>query len=100
MKLDHWCLISRNAPLLQPPEQERCCLHGIVLGHPRCADGKEITTSLVVSRNGNCVVTKSGNEYELGEVDKVYESLFPNARQRLFAGLRSEPVGLRNSYEI
>src|ERR1051325_6577137 len=88
MKLEKWCVISRSSPMMQPPETERFCLHGFVSGHPRCADGKEVTTSLVVSRNGNKVVTKSGSEYELGLVDSLYESEFPNARQRLFGRLR------------
>jgi hypothetical protein len=100
MKLERWCVISRSSPALQPPETDRVCLHGIVSGHTRCADGKEITTSLVVSRNGSRVVTKSGSEYELGVADPAYESLFPNARQRLFARLRSLAGVLANAYEI
>ena len=43
---------------------------------------------MVTSRNGDKVVTKSGSEYELGAVDAAYESLFPNARERLLTGLR------------
>ena len=89
MKLDSWCLISRSYPALPPPEQEHCCLHGLVSGHPRCHDGKEVTTSFIVSRDGSKVVTKSGSEYELGDVDASYEALYPNARTRLLAGLSS-----------
>jgi hypothetical protein len=99
MKLDCWCLISRALPSLPPPEQERCCLHGYVTGHPRCGDGKEITTSLVVSRTGDKVLTKSGSEYELGNVNAAYEALYPDARERLLACLSSvfdAPLG----YEI
>ena len=88
MKLENWCIISRAFPCLQAPEQERSCLHGFVSGHVRCSDGKEVTTSMVTSRNGDKVVTKSGSEYELGAVDAAYESLFPNARERLLTGLR------------
>jgi len=99
MKLDRWCVISRTTLSLPPPEQERCCLHGSVSGHPRCLDGKQVTTSLVVSRSGNKVVTKSGSEYELGDADPDYEALYPNARQRLLAGLRPALPGPGN-YEI
>jgi len=99
MKLDQWCVVSRNFISLPAPEQERCCLHGKVSGHPRCANGKTVTTSLLVSRSGNKVVTKSGSEYELGDVDAAYEALYPNARRRLLDGLRPalEP---RIVYEI
>ena len=100
MKLEKWCVLLRSSPTLEPPEQERFCLHGSVFGHPRCADGKEVTTSLVVSRNGDKVVTKSGSEYELGAVDPFYESLYPNARQRVFAGLRPVMQLRSVAYEI
>ena len=85
---------------MQPPEQERCCLHGFVRGHPRCADGKEVTTSMLCSRAGSKVLTKSGSEYELGNVDAAYESLFPNARQRLLGSLGSAARFAPNLYEI
>ena len=92
MQLDNWCVISRPWPALVAPEQDRFCLHGFVRGHPRCADGKEVTTSLVVSQHGEKVVTKSGSEYELGHVNSTYESLYPNARQRLLTRLGSLTV--------
>ena len=100
MRIENWCVLLRTSPALEPPERERFCLHGAVFGHPRCADGKEITTSLVVHRNGDRIVTKSGSEYELGAVDPFYESLYPNARQRVFAGLRPLGRPLAVAYEI
>jgi hypothetical protein len=100
MKLEKWCVISRSSPALEPPELERFCLHGFVSGHARCADGKEVTTSLVVGRNGINVVTKSGSEYELGIVDPVYESLYPKAKRRLLARLQSVAPLLASGYEI
>lgn len=93
MRIDHWCIIARSSPWLQPPEHERFCLHGVVRGHYRCADGKEVTTSTIVSRRGDRVVTKSGSEYELGPADPMYEALYPNARERMLANLHSyEPT--------
>lgn len=100
MKLRRWCAVSRTSPSLLPPEQERLCLHGLVSGHPRCADGREVTTSLIVSRNGNKVVTKSGSEYELGEVDPLYEAMFPNALDRLLRRLQPHIAWTASAYEI
>jgi hypothetical protein len=100
MKLEKWCVLLRTSPALQPPERERFCLHGSVFGHPRCADGKEVTTSLVISRNGDKVVTKSGSEYELGDVDPFYEFLYPHARDRLLSGLRPKEASTLTAYEI
>jgi hypothetical protein len=100
MKLDKWCVLSRSSPALQPPELERLCLHGVVSGHARCADGKEVTTSIVIYRNGNKVVTKSGSEYELGNVDPSYESLYPHAHERLMARLREDHPLQPLPYEI
>lgn len=100
MKLEKWCVISRNLPALQPPEQERSCLHGFVTGHPRCHDGKEVTTSLVMGKNGNKIVTKSGSEYELGAADAFYEAEFPNARERLLARLRPSETAMSAVYDI
>ena len=99
MKLDRWCVVSRNSPALEAPEQERCCLHGFVSGHSRCADGKEVTTSMLVNRDGNCVMTKSGSLYELGTADSTYESLFPDAKSRLLMRLRAV-APLEAIYEI
>lgn len=100
MKLEKWCLIARNSLALLAPEQERACLHGFVYGHPRCADGKEVTTSLVVARDGTLIVTKSGSAYELGDADSGYEGLFPNARQRMLSSLRPAKALAEAPYEI
>jgi hypothetical protein len=100
MRLEKWCVISRNSPSLQSPEQERGYLHGFVTGHPHCPDGKEVITSRIVSRKADHVVTKSGSEYELGEVDPFYGLLFPNARERLLAGLRNAQALPPKTYEI
>jgi hypothetical protein len=45
----------------------------------------------VVWHSGDKVITKSGSEYELGQADAAYESLFPNAKQRLLARLSPGP---------
>ena len=45
-------------------------------------------------------VTKSGSAYELGPVDPVYESLYPNAHERLLAHLESLVPVLSSANEI
>jgi hypothetical protein len=93
MKLERWSIVSKIAPAFCPPEDSAFCLHGIVTGHPRYADGKEVRTSQVVHRRGKNIVTRSGHEYELGNANADYEMLFPNARERLLARLEACAAG-------
>lgn len=60
-------------------------LHGFVEGHPRIADGDEITTSPIKGKTatGN-VVTFTGGEYELGT--PFYED--GDARQKFLDSLQ------------
>jgi len=67
------------------------CLSGRVTGHPHLPDGKDISTSPIVGKVGELVQTKSGNRYELGEIDPVYEAKYPNAKARFFATLPPAP---------
>jgi hypothetical protein len=66
------------------------CLEGNVYGHPngKHHDGKFIITSKLIGKRNNLVVTQSGSEYELGEVDSNYEKAFPNAKELLFSQLK------------
>ena len=88
MKVERWSVVSRTEYGFQPPDSESNCLQGFVTGHPSHADGKAITTSRLVGRNADRVVTRSGSEYELGEPDPAYESQYPNAKERLLEGLK------------
>jgi len=98
MKLQNWSLRSRPWGLLRSPEEVGSCLYGQVIGHPLHRTGKEALTSTVLGLHADCVVTRSGSEYELAEPDPDYERLFPNARQRLLARLAlSEPEHLAAS---
>lgn len=45
-------------------------LHGKVFGSPNFEDGKEIRTSMLIGKEGEVVVTRSGSRYELGEPDE------------------------------
>ncbi len=87
-KLHRWSLRSRSLGDWQSPEEVGACLFGIVSGHPRHIDGKEVVTTPLVRCEANRVVTRSGSEYELGSSDPAYERLFPGALQRLLARLQ------------
>ena len=86
-RLEFWSLRSRPLGRAQPPEKQGVCLLGFVVGHPRHRDGNEILTSPVVHHGANCVVTRSGSEYELGSIDPSYERCFPGALERLITSL-------------
>ena len=63
-------------------------LHGKVFGHPIKPDGKEVTTSRLIGRRGSVFLTKSGNEYILGEVDPAYEKEYPDALNRMMSAIK------------
>lgn len=88
MKLEQWSVGRHKRDQYRPPEDCPPCLHGFVTGHPKKADGSEITTSLIIRAVGDAIETESGSLYELGEVDPEYEARYPNARARLFEQYR------------
>src|SRR5262245_6477955 len=97
MKVERWSLVSRMEYGFQPPDSKANCVQGFVTGHPLHADGKPITTSRVVGRKDDRVVTRSGSEYELGEPEPAYESQYPNAKERFLGSL--EPCADKASLE-
>lgn len=97
MKLEHWRVISRVESGLPSPDKYPIHLQGIVAGHGFIPDGRHITTSRVVSRRGNQVVTRSGSAYELGRIDDSYERLYPNARERLLQSLDTSVTHVQES---
>jgi hypothetical protein len=86
-RLESWSMIAALADPYKAPEQATMRLAGLVYGHPRFADGDQVTTSSIESREGEIVITASGTRYELGAVLAEYERLYPNARARLMACL-------------
>lgn len=54
-----------------PPEHRGVYLHGEVYGHPYHEDGKEVTTSRILSADGK-VITCRSRQYILGEPDPKY----------------------------
>ena len=91
-KLQHWSLRSRDSAGWQSPDEDGTRLFGLVFGHPKHFDGKELITSPVVQCTANRVVTRSGSEYALGPIDPAYERRYPGALQRLLARLGNDPM--------
>jgi hypothetical protein len=90
MKLENWSFTAKGDDGYKAPEQLIPCLQGNVFGHsnPKHHDGKFIVTSKLIGKRNGHVVTQSGSEYELGDVDPNYEKAFPNARARLMVQLK------------
>jgi hypothetical protein len=90
IRLENWSVVTDADPY-KAPEQLVSRLHGQAFGHPRFADGSEVTTSRVMgcseSKDHLAIVTGSGSHYVLGEVDPDYEERYPNARERFWKSL-------------
>lgn len=82
-QLKNWSFGVSGVDRYDAPEMGTPRLAGFVYNHPIQPDGKDIVTSRVVGKRNGLVVTKSGREYELLDVDPVYEKLFPGAKERL-----------------
>ena len=83
MKLENWGMVSIPSHPLQAPEFGIMCLSGEVYGSPKFKDGTNVTTSEIVGKDGELIVTQSGSKYELGQPHPTYEEKYPNARERL-----------------
>jgi hypothetical protein len=86
IRLDNWSVVNDGDPY-KAPEQQESRLHGNAFGHPRFDDGKTITTSAILTKDGDLILTRSGSRYELGDIDPEYEKIYPNARKRLIDSL-------------
>lgn len=89
MKLENWGVVSIPSNPCQAPELGIMCLSGEVYDSSKFKDGTSVTTSEVIGKDGDTVVTYSGSKYELGQPHPTYEEKFPNARERLFNTLSS-----------
>jgi hypothetical protein len=87
MLLENWSIVNINDNPYDPSEMIIQALHGIVYGHYNFQDGSHITTSRIKAYKNGKIVTVSGSEYDLGEIDPEYEALYPNARDRLIKSL-------------
>lgn len=86
-RLERWYVGTMDADPYKAPEQMSMRLFGNVHNDWRFLTGEPIHTSAIRGKCGDCVVTKSGTHYELGEVDPGYEHAYPGARERLFKTL-------------
>lgn len=74
MKLENWELFS-DCGAYTAPEEWHYHLSGNVYGHPSFEDGLLVTTSRIVGTDVDrkVVLTKSGSEYELGDISAEYQ---------------------------
>ena len=88
IRLDYWSVCHGGSNLINPYMAPELAvdlngleLHGKVTGHPRKTDGKIISTSRIVGKRNDLVVTGSGSEYDLGEIDPEYVKAYPSAKE-------------------
>lgn len=84
IRLEEWYVV-------RIPNNGNVSLHlgGKVFGHPRFEDGREITTSSIISYDEESGIVGSKNtRYQLGEVDKDFAKQCPNAKQQLLEATR------------
>lgn len=89
IQLSQWIIIvSPSSNPYLAPELTQPLLNGYAHGHPRFANGHNVTTSRILGKNtSGHILTKSGSIYQLGEPKEDYAEKFPNARQRLLDSL-------------
>lgn len=82
--INNWCL-QQDTPRR---------ISGNVSNHPGFADGDFITTSTVVAVDpeSECVRTRSGTVYKLGNPATDYELVYPDAKARFFKAAPAEAL--------
>ena len=88
IKIENWSIVNKDP--YRAPEVQKQYLKGNVYGHPKHEDEKLIITSSLIKEKDGFIITKSGNIYELGKVDKEYEKFFPDAKNRLINFLKNK----------
>lgn len=80
MRIEKWSMVLNGIddPYLAP-ELIKSSLMGDVYDHPTRKDGSGIITSSIEEIKNGIVYTRSGSEYELGEVHPAYLAEYPNA---------------------
>jgi hypothetical protein len=74
-RLENWSVTTDCQNEFLAPELMIKRLHGDVYGHPSFNDGDSVSTSTLekFDYKNRAAKTRSGTEYELGEIDKGYE---------------------------
>lgn len=83
--IENWSIIV-SGDQYTAPELRTQHLNGFVKNHPRLKP-QVVTTSRIVGRRGELVVTSSGSQYKLGAARPEYEAKYPAAAERLLATL-------------
>ena len=87
-RLENWSVVPQTYDPYKAPEQWIPCLEGCAYAHCKFKDSQLITTSRIVGKRGDKVITFSDSEYELGDVNPTYEKFYPNAKERLLKSLK------------
>jgi hypothetical protein len=88
--LTNWAVVQFPANFYEAPELRVQCLTGkrpqdVTSLHSR------VTTSPIIGKRWDEVVTRSGSHYTLLEVDPKYEAAYPGALKRLMDSLPELP---------
>lgn len=86
-RIEEWDVVTVQDSPYRAPEESAQFLAGKIFDDERFEDGDPIVTTSIQGQRDGKVVTKSGSLYELGTPNPLYEKLYPNARERLFATL-------------
>jgi len=87
VRLENWSIVSLNVNPYTAPELVTFHLQGVSYGHPKCPNGYMITSTAIIGKVEDIVITKSGRHYKLGKVDSIYEKLYPDALNRVMKSL-------------
>ena len=80
IKIDNWSTTDTIGPY-DAPELSRLRLHGMVFGHPRFPDGKEVRTSSIQNVNGRVIKTRN-SIYKLGRIDPGFRKFLKIERPK------------------
>ena len=87
IKIEDWTVVPLPANAWTADQVRPLHLVGRVSHHPHWPVGGVATTSQVIGRRGDRIVTRSGSVYELGKASAGCEAQFPDVLKRLFQTL-------------
>jgi hypothetical protein len=88
IKIEGWTIVVLSTAQHVAPECQSRHLSGVVASHPRRPGGGPVTTSPIVGRREQHLVTKNGSLYELGKMRDGFERQFPEMIEWLHGGLK------------
>lgn len=72
VKINNWSTTRGGGSPYDAPELSELRLQGVVIGHPRGCDGRNVLTSPIVDIDGRVITTRSGTVYSLGRPDQKW----------------------------